>query len=153
MRGASSVSLCGTKCAIFEKRSTTTRMESYPSESGSLVIKSIDTSCHGLDGVSRGMITHTDVRVAVWQFGSLDKSDRSQGHLLGGVHQRSVLRHMSSFCENPGVQLVVCREFHERDGAEWEMIGDVDTERCFSCHNKVSVQHEAGMVFTILEEG
>ena len=60
---------------------------------------------------------------------------------------------MSSFCENPGVQLVVCREFHERDGAEWEMIGDVDTERCFSCHNKVFVQHEAGMVFTILEEG
>ena len=80
MRGASSVSLCGTKCAIFEKRSTTTRMESYPSESGSLVIKSIDTSCHGLDGVSRGMITpygRSCRGLAIWQSGQERQKSRT----------------------------------------------------------------------------
>jgi hypothetical protein len=47
----------GTKCLIFDSRSTTTQMASYPSHSGSPVTQSIDISSHGFSGTGSGRNT------------------------------------------------------------------------------------------------
>ena len=44
----------GIKCAILVNRSTTTKMESCPSQSGKSVIKSIEMDDHGRSGSGRG---------------------------------------------------------------------------------------------------
>jgi hypothetical protein len=44
----------GTKCLIFDNRSATTQIASYPSHSSNLVTKSIDISAQGFSGNGRG---------------------------------------------------------------------------------------------------
>ena len=48
------VLLQGINSTSFEKRSTTTRIESNPFDSGKSVVKSAVTSVHGMSGSSRG---------------------------------------------------------------------------------------------------
>ena len=47
----SMVALVGINMTILENRSTTTRIESMPADSGKPVMKSIDTISHGYEGI------------------------------------------------------------------------------------------------------
>src|SRR5258705_7610853 len=49
------VLVVGITCAIFENRSTTTRIESYPWLSGSWVMRSVEMICQGRAGISLGV--------------------------------------------------------------------------------------------------
>ena len=54
--GASAVVFVGMKCAIFEKRSTITKIASKLSDVGRLVIRSMEMSCHDASGGCKGRI-------------------------------------------------------------------------------------------------
>ena len=56
-KSGASICVCvGMKCAILEKRSTTTKMALNVCDCGKCTIRSIEMSCHGSSGGCSGMI-------------------------------------------------------------------------------------------------